>query len=160
MPKLYFRYGTMGSSKTANALMTRFNYIEKGMKVLLLKPSVDDRYEEDIVQSRIGLSAEAELFRNIDDLTSYGHRWCDVVVVDEAQFCTKGQVEQLKLIAETHSPVFAYGLRTNFKSELFEGSKRLFELADSITEIKSICHCGNKAIINARIVNDHIVYDG
>lgn len=166
IPKLYFRYGAMGSSKTANALMTKFNYEEKGYKVLLLKPSIDDRYGETVVKSRIGLSSEAKQFRKSDNLrfVHYGMKpdiiEYDAIIVDEGQFCTARQIEQLKQIATVEIPVFVYGLRTNFKSELFEGSKRLFEIADSITEIKSICSCGSKAIINARLNDGMIVREG
>src|SRR5690625_3383976 len=154
----------MGSSKTANALMTKFNYEEKGYKVLLLKPAIDDRYGSDIVRSRIGLSAKAKLFGVYSKLEFIHYNYepfvieYDVIILDEGQFCTANQANQLKQIAENDISVFVYGLRTNFKSELFEGSKRLFEIADSITEIKSICHCGSKAIINARIVNGEIAY--
>ena len=161
MPKLYYRHGCMSSSKTANALMTKFNYEEKGYKVLLLKPSIDNRDSITKVKSRIGLESEAILFQPTDDLKKI--YWNDTpyancIIVDEAQFLTAKQVEQLKDLTYT-IPVFCYGLRSNFKSYLFEGSKRLFELADSITELKSICKCGNKAIINAKYKNGKIVYD-
>jgi thymidine kinase len=168
MAKLYWRFGTMGSSKTANALMTKFNYEEKGYKVLLLKPSIDDRDGNNIIKSRIGLQAEARLINKNDDIyVIFTYIFCDinplpdVIIIDEAQFLTNIQIEDLKRIAMIFNiPVFCYGLRTDFKSNLFEGSKRLFEIADSISEIKSICHCGNKAIINARVKDNKIVYDG
>lgn len=168
MAKIYFRYGTMGSSKTANALMTKFNYEEKGYKVLLLKPSTDNRDGKTIIKSRIGLEAEAKLINKNDDIyVIFTEIFCDInplpntIIVDEAQFLTKLQIEDLKRIAMIFDiPVFCYGLRTDFQSNLFEGSKRLFEIADSISELKSICHCGNKAIINARIVNNKIIYTG
>lgn len=157
MAKLYFKFGAMGSSKTANALMTRFNYIEKGRNVLLLKPSVDTRDGKTTIGSRIGLSAEADVVypdTNIEDFVFERNKSSktDVIIVDECQFLTKEQVYQLKNISSFWNiPVLCYGLRTNYKLQLFEGSKALFELADSISEIKSICSCGEKAIINARI---------
>lgn len=159
MAKLYYKYGAMGSSKTANALMTKFNYEEKGKRVLLLKPAVDDRDGTNVVKSRIGLEANAECIDNNCDIKKYivqKHRNketkkfdFDVIIVDECQFFTAQQVLMLGNIASfLDIPVICYGLRTNYKLELFEGSKALFELADSIQEIKTICKCGNKAIIN------------
>lgn len=159
MAKLYYKYGAMGSSKTANALMTKFNYEEKGKRVLLLKPAVDDRDGTNVVKSRIGLEANAECIDNNCDIKKYivqKHRNketkkfdFDVIIVDECQFFTAQQVLMLRNIASfLDIPVICYGLRTNYKLELFEGSKALFELADSIQEIKTICKCGNKAIIN------------
>lgn len=159
MAKLYFKYGTMGSSKTAQALMTKFNYEEKGKKVLLLKPSTDDRDGKYCVKSRIGLEAIAIVVKNnMTILASIGlnkyeglNSKYDVIIVDEAQFLTSKQVEELRMIVDMHCiPVLCFGLKTTSKSYLFEGSKRLLEIADSISEIKSICKCGNKAIINAR----------
>ena len=164
MEKLYFRYGNMNSSKTAIALMTRFNYIEKGYDVLLLKPSIDDRDgDNNIIKSRIGLEAKCVTFNSTDNLFDLVFEliFVDCVIVDECQFATVEQIEQLKKITESIKiPVFCYGLRTDYMSHLFDASKRLFEIADSISEIKSICHCGNKAIINARYVDDKIIYDG
>lgn len=159
MAKLYFKYGAMGSSKTANALMTKFNYEEKGKRVLLLKPTVDNRDGANVVKSRIGLEANAECIDNNCDIKKYivqKHRNketkkfdFDVIIVDECQFFTAQQILMLRNIASfLDIPVICYGLRTNYKLELFEGSKALFELADSIQEIKTICKCGNKAIIN------------
>lgn len=159
MAKLYYKYGAMGSSKTANALMTKFNYEEKGKRVLLLKPTVDNRDGANVVKSRIGLEANAECIDNNCDIKKYivqKHRNketkkfdFDVIIVDECQFFTAQQVLMLRNIASfLDIPVICYGLRTNYKLELFEGSKALFELADSIQEIKTICKCGNKAIIN------------
>lgn len=165
MAKLYFKYGAMGSSKTANALMTKFNYEEKGKRVLLLKPAVDDRDGATVVQSRIGLKAEAECIDKDCNIKKYivqKHRNketkefdFDVIIVDECQFFTTMQILMLRNIASfLDIPVICYGLRTNYKLELFEGSKALFELADSIQEIKTICKCGNKAIINVLKDND------
>lgn len=169
MSKLYYKYGSMGSSKTANALMTKFNYEEKGKKVLLLKPSVDTRDGKDIIKSRIGLEAKAECIDSDCDIKKYiveNHRNkktkkfdFDVIIVDECQFLTKEQVLTLRNIASfLDVPVLCYGLRTTFKHTLFEGSKALFELADSIQEIKTICKCGNKAIINV-LKDDNINMD-
>ena len=154
MAKLYFKYGAMGSSKTANALITKFNYEERGMRVWLIKPSIDDRDGADIIRSRIGLEEHAfvatptsDLFAEFSKLEGY-----HAVIADECQFFTTAQVDQLrKIVDELDIPVLCFGLRTDFLTHLFEGSRRLFEVADSVTEIKTICSCGNKAIVNARI---------
>ena len=154
MAKLYFKYGAMGSSKTANALITKFNYEERGMKVWLIKPSVDVRDGADVVRSRIGLSAEAEVITPDKDIFEeyQKHSEFDVIITDECQFFTPAQIDQLrKIVDEMNIPVLCYGLRTDFLTTLFPGSRRLFEVADSITEIKTICGCGKKAIVNARI---------
>ena len=167
MAKLYFKYGAMGSSKTAQALITKFNYEEKGMRVLLLKPAVDTRDGETIVKSRIGLESEALVFgrdANLFDIIRYNDiaRYPDAVIIDEAQFLTRKQVEQLRMAVDKENiAVLCFGLRTDFQIRLFEGSKALFELADSISEIKSVCKCGNKASVNARIDKDgKIITDG
>jgi thymidine kinase len=154
MAKLYFKYGAMGSSKTANALITKFNYEERGMKVWLIKPSTDTRDGVAVVQSRIGLMAEAEVITPEKDIFSeFGlHSDCDVIIADECQFLTAGQIDDLRrIVDELEVPVLCFGLRTDFLTHTFEGSHRLFEVADSITEIKTICKCGKKAIVNARI---------
>lgn len=167
MPKLYFKYGTMGSSKTAQALMCKFNYEERGFKVLLIKNLVDKRDVQNgkvVVKSRIGLFAECKTFEKDTNLfemvkkEGFLKNKC-VVIVDEAQFLTKKQVEELKEVSN-YVPVLCYGLLTNFKTELFEGSKRLVEIADSLHELKSICRCGKKSNVNARLVNGKIVTDG
>ena len=167
MAKLYFKYGAMGSSKTAQALITKFNYEEKGMRVLLLKPAVDTRDGETIVKSRIGLESEALVFgryANLFDIIRYNDiaRYPDAVIIDEAQFLTRKQVGQLRMAVDKENiAVLCFGLRTDFQIRLFEGSKALFELADSISEIKSVCKCGNKASVNARINKDgKIITDG
>ena len=185
MGKLVFYYGPMGCSKTANALMTRFQYLSKNKSVWLIKPSIDTR--DDIidkdgnrvafVKSRIGLEAEAVLIDQQTDLYSeYITKYCkiisyvpaghghahacqgtadvvyDVIICDEAQFLTELQVEQLKDIASlTNTDILCFGLRTDFKTKLFPGSKRLFELADKTIELESICECGQPALINARV---------
>jgi thymidine kinase len=153
MAKLYFKYGAMGSSKSAQALITQFNYEELGMRVWLIKPSIDDRDGANIVKSRIGLSREADVVFPQDDIrdryTQAGT--CDVIIADEAQFLTPAQIDQLReLVDERNIPVLCFGLRTDFLTHLFPGSQRLMELADSITEIKNVCACGSKATVNAR----------
>lgn len=164
MAKLYFKYGAMGSSKTANALITKFNYEERGMKVWLIKPSTDNRDGESTVRSRIGLSAEAQAIpagMNIENEYK-NHGDCDVIIADECQFFTEKQIDQLRnLVNDRELPVLCFGLRTDFMTKLFPGSRRLFEVADSITEIKTICRCGSKAIVNARIdSNGNVLTEG
>lgn len=164
MAKLYYKYGAMGSSKTANALITKFNYEERGMRVWLVKPSVDDRDGAEAVRSRIGLEAQADvIFPQTDVFEEYKkHRDCDVVIADECQFLTASQIDGLRrIVDELDVPVLCYGLRTDFLTRLFEGSRRLFEIADSITEIKTICACGKKALVNARIDGEgNVVVEG
>ena len=163
MPKLYFRYGCMGSSKTANALMVKFNYEEKGYKVALMKPSVDDRDGADIIKSRIGLQSKTIVISKAEDIKEWYlslPNKPNVIIVDEAQFLTESQVNQLKDIAIEYIPVLCFGLKSDFMTHLFEGSKRLFEIADSIQEIKSICKCGRKAEVNARVKNSKIIDTG
>ena len=164
MAKLYFKYGAMGSSKTAQALITKFNYEERGMRVWLIKPATDDRDGATVIRSRIGLAAEAEVIAPDDDIRAIfdakGPR--DVIIADECQFLTPAQIEALReIVDEEDIPVLCFGLRTDFQTKLFPGSERLFELADSITEIKTICECGSKATVNARIGPDgRIVTEG
>lgn len=167
MAKLYFKYGVMGSSKTAQALMCRFNYMEKGYEVLLLKSAIDTRDKENeniVVKSRIGLMAKCETVTCEDDLFEFVKsrdflRSKCVVIVDEVQFLSSKQIEQLKEVS-VYVPVLCYGLLTNFKTQLFEGSKRLVEIADSLHELKSVCRCGKKANVNARFIDGKIVTDG
>ncbi len=154
MAKLYFKYGAMGSSKTAQVLITKFNYEEKGMRVWLLKPSTDNRDGADVIMSRIGLSAKGEIIYPETNLfTEYEkHREADVIIVDECQFLSEAQIDQLRDLVDLKDiPVLCFGLRTDFLTQSFTGSRRLFEVADSITEIKTICKCGSKAIVNARL---------
>lgn len=165
MAKLYFTYGTMGSSKTAQALMLRFSFIERGQNVLFLKPSIDTRDGENMIKSRIpGLEAPVTVYApddNILDLFNFKFLSLDCVIVDEVNFSTGLQIEQLKYIAEEFNiPVHTFGLRADFQTNLFTGSKRLFEIADTISEIKSPCHCGRKTIVNARFKGKKIIYDG
>ena len=164
MAKLYFKYGAMGSSKTANALITKFNYEERGMRVWLIKPSIDNRDGADAVKSRIGLYANAYVVTPDKDLIEEykSHKDINVIIADECQFLTPDQIDDLrKIVDEYDIPVLCFGLRTDFLTHLFPGSRRLFEVADSISEIKTICTCGKKAIINARIdENGKIVTEG
>ena len=152
MAKLHFRYGAMGSSKTAQALMTRFNYLERGRKVLLLKPALDTRDGKTIIKSRVGLAAEAVVLCPESDILEIVslHR-PDVVILDEAQFVSEEHIFQLRdIVSKYNIPVLCFGLRTDFQGKLFPGSKALFELADEIQEVRSICDCGANALINAR----------
>ena len=155
MAKLYFKYGAMGSSKTAQALITKFNYEERGMRVWLIKPALDTRDGKSTIKSRIGLSAECDTVREEDDLFALyesAHGSADVIIADECQFFIDAHVDALRrLVDEYNIPVLCFGLRTDFLCHLFPGSKRLFEVADSIAEIKTICDCGAKATVNARL---------
>lgn len=154
MAKLYFKYGAMGSSKSANALITKFNYEERGMKVWLIKPAVDTRDGKQTLKSRIGLCAEADVIGENESILSLLSEKpeVDVIISDECQFFTESQIDELREIVDLKDiPVMCFGLRTDFKTRLFEGSRRLFEVADSITEIKTICSCGRKATVNARV---------
>ena len=166
MAKLYFKYGAMGSSKTAQALITKYNYEENDLKVWLIKPSADTRDGVQILRSRIGLAATVEVIApemDVYDLfqkTRAGE--CNVIIVDECQFLTEAQIDQLRTIVNDFNiPVMCFGLRTDFQTRLFPGSRRLMEVADTIQEIKTICDCGAKATVNARIDGQgHIVTEG
>ncbi len=165
MAKLYFKFGAMGCSKTAQALITKFNYEERNMKVLLLKPAIDTRDGATVVKSRIGLQQDAVAVASDENLyelylKKYSDR--DVIIVDECQFLTPEQVDELAdIVIEKNVPVLCFGLATDFTTHLFPGSKRLFEIAESISEIKSVCTCGAKATVNARLDDDgKIVTEG
>ena len=164
MAKLYFKYGAMGSSKSAQALITQFNYEELGMTVWLIKPSTDTRDGADIIRSRIGLQRSAQIItpeQNIlEEYRKIGAR--SVVIADEAQFFTPEQIDQLRELVDSEDvPVLCFGLRTDFLTHFFPGARRLMELADSITEIKTVCACGRKATVNARIdANGRIITHG
>ncbi|MGM9589753.1 MAG: thymidine kinase [Faecousia sp.] len=165
MAKLYFKYGAMGSSKTAQALITKYNYEENDLKVWLIKPSADTRDGVQILRSRIGLAAAVEVIAPEEDIlarfrqTQMGS--CDVIIVDECQFLTEEQIDQLRdIVNEYNIPVMCFGLRTDFQTRLFPGSRRLMEVADTIQEIKTICDCGAKATVNARISDGYIVTEG
>ena len=161
MAKLYFRYGAMGSSKTANALMVKFNYEERGQKVILAKPETDTRDGDGIISSRIGLSSpcitvQKLIHTDFSEIMEY-----NAVIVDEAQFLTSKEVDALARIVDyADIPVMCYGLRTDFQGNLFEGSRHLFEVADTVDEIKTICWCGHKATYNARYNESGIVRNG
>lgn len=165
MAKLYFKYGAMGSSKTAQALITKYNYEENDLKVWLIKPSADTRDGVQILRSRIGLAATVEVISPETDIlarfvqTRMGQ--CDVIICDECQFLTEAQIDQLRAVVNEHNiPVMCFGLRTDFQTRLFPGSRRLMEVADTIQEIKTICDCGAKATVNARINDGYIVTEG
>lgn len=166
MAKLYFKYGAMGSSKTAQALITKYNYEENDLSVWLIKPSADTRDGQQVLRSRIGLEAMVEVIppdMNIYDRFRETKRGsCDVIIVDECQFLTEDQIDQLRTIVNDENiPVMCFGLRTDFQTRLFPGSRRLMEVADSILEIKTICDCGAKATVNARIDGSgHIITEG
>lgn len=157
--KLYFRYGTMGSAKTALLLTTAYNFEERHMDYICLKPIIDTREEKSVIRSRIGIEREcrwiyetSNLYEMAKDLYRKENRVPEWYLIDEAQFLTEAQVDQLSRIVDDFGcNVMCYGLRTDFQTHLFEGSRRLFEIADTIDEIKSTCNCGNKTIVNARI---------
>ena len=164
MAKLYFKYGAMGSSKSAQALITQFNYEELGMSVWLIKPSVDTRDGADVIRSRIGLERRAQVITPEQDIVKEYRKAGrhDVIIADEAQFFTPKQIDQLRELVDTDDlPVLCFGLRTDFLTHFFPGAQRLMELADSLTEIKTVCACGRKATVNARIdVYGRIVTEG
>ena len=157
MAKLYFYYSAMNAGKTTTLLQSAHNYRERGMRVLIFTPKLDFRGGSGTVASRIGLSAEGQAFERDDDLEAWTrddiakHGKLDCVLVDEAQFLTKAQVWQLsEIVDRLRIPVLCYGLRTDFRGELFEGSQYLLAWADELTEIKTICHSGKKARMNER----------
>lgn len=160
MGKLVFYYGTMGSAKTANALMTRYQYIQNGRSVWLIKPATDTRDDKDgktIIKSRIGLEAESRAILDSDNLfnvfTDYwGYNMPDVIICDEAQFFSSAQINQLRDMATfLKIDILCFGLKTNFMTRSFEGSARLFELADELIKLDNICDCGQPALVNARL---------
>ena len=158
MAKLYFRYGAMGSSKTANAIMVQYNYVERGQKVLMVKPRLDTRDGARTVRSRSGLETECVFMEEVPDLPLDD---IDCVIVDEAQFLTKEQVAFLvHIVDDLNIPVIAYGLRADFQGNFFEGSQWLMAWADTIEEVKTICWCGKKATCNARVFNGKVVKEG
>ena len=166
MAKLYFKYGAMGSSKTAQALITKYNYEENGLRVWLIKPSADTRDGQDLLRSRIGLTAKVEVIPPVMNVLQRfqekGPGFCHVIIADECQFLTPEQIDELREIVDQYDiPVICFGLRTDFLTRLFPGSLRLMEVADTIQEIKTICDCGAKATVNARIDGTgHIVTEG
>ena len=167
MSKLYFRYGAMNSGKSTNLMQGAYNYEERGMKVLLIKPSTDKKGGDKLV-SRLGVERKVDLLIN-DDQNIYNEvkKWqdekykIDCILVDEVQFFKAYQIDQLFEIAVCLDiPVICYGLRTDFKMQGFEGSTRLLLLAHSIEELKTICKCGKKAILNGRKINGKFVFEG
>ena len=166
MAKLYFKYGAMGSSKTAQALITKYNYEENDMSVWLIKPSADTRDGQQLLRSRIGLEAQVEVISPEKDVYQMyivsRQDKCDAIIVDECQFLTESQIDQLRAIVNDFNvPVMCFGLRTDFQTRLFPGSRRLMEVADTIQEIKTMCDCGAKATVNARIDGSgHIITEG
>ncbi len=158
MAKLYFRYGAMGSSKTANAIMVQYNYQERGQKVLMVKPQLDNRDGARTVLSRCGLNTKCVFMEEVPGMDVTGY---DCVIVDEAQFLTKEQVAHLvKIVDEMNIPVICYGLRADFQGNFFEGSQWLMAWADTIEEVKTICWCGRKATCNARVMNGKVIKEG
>lgn len=172
MAKLYFRYGAMGSSKSANILMVRYNYEERGQYAILLKPRTDDRDGEHKIQSRIGLSAPAEyvddFLKEISKLWNgketeylYHGKKVNAILVDEAQFLSPEEVDALSDVVDFYEIlVLCYGLRTDFLNHLFPGSRRLMEIADVIEEVPTVCWCGKRAQCNTRYSNGKIVREG
>ena len=167
--KLYFKYGTMGSAKTALLLTHAYNFEERGMKYLCMKPIIDDRENDNVIRSRIGIERkcswiypDSDLYAMLKKIFEDTLSVKDWILIDECQFLSADQIDQLARIVDDYGVnVVCYGLRTDFQSHAFEGSQRLFELADSIEEIKSTCSCGRKTIINARIDSTgNIVTDG
>ena len=158
MAKLYFRYGAMGSSKTANAIMVDYNYRERGQKSLILKPQLDTRDGGHVVASRSGLCAPCLYFEELDTINPKDY---DCIIVDEAQFLTKEQVQRLvDIVDRLNVPVICYGLRADFQQNLFECSKWLLAWADTIEEVKTVCWCGRKATCNARISGGKVIKAG
>lgn len=155
MAKLYFRHGAMGSSKTANALMVEHNYYERGKKALLVKPQMDDRDGQRMIKSRMGLERPCIFVEELVRMPDSELQQYDCIIVDEAQFMTKSQVEfLLHIVDDLDRPVICYGLRTDFQREVFEGSLWLLAWADVIEEIKTVCWCGQGATCNARYNED------
>lgn len=161
MAKLYFYYGAMGSSKTANALMAEYNYLERGQKVLLAKTGIDTRDGVNIIRSRIGLQKECVLLEAVCEMSDEELKSYNAVIVDEIQFAKREQIDFLAhVVDDLNVPVLCYGLRSDFQLNLFEGSERLLAIADEIKEVKTVCWCGKKAICNARYNKHGIVRSG
>jgi thymidine kinase len=162
MSKLYFRYGAMNSGKTAALLQVAHNYEEKGMKVIVIKPSIDTKGEEKVT-SRLGIERKVDVLLGPDEgvmehMVAYKP---NAIIIDEAQFLTKDQVDELYTMTKVFDvPVLAYGLRCDFQMKGFPGASRLLELADDIEELKTICRCGKKATQNVRLINGMPVFEG
>lgn len=161
MASLYFKYGVMGAAKSAELLTTKYRYEETGQKVMCLKADRDTRDGECIIKSRLGLSAKANNVSEIIGKSKTYFCGYSIILVDEAQFCTTEEIDLFaKIVDEYNVPVICYGLKTDFQNHLFEGSKRLLEIADNISEIRTVCWCGKKAICNARYNEFGIVRTG
>lgn len=163
MAKLYFRHGTVGSAKTLNLLAVAHNYRQQGKKVLVMKPDLDVRFGKERVKSRAGLEMTADvLIENADSLKHIDYTGISCILVDEVQFVSAAVIEELRRITmDWNIPILCYGLRTDFKSKLFEGSARLLELADSIEEVKATCHfCEKKSIMNLKHSNGVATNEG
>ncbi len=162
MAKLFFRHGAMGSSKTANALMVEYNYYERGKKALLLKPRLDNRDGEAVIASRMGLSKECKFVEDLTEMSDDEIRTYDCIIVDEAQFCKKSDIELfIHIVDDLGISVICYGLRTDFQRVPFEGSTWLLAWADVIEEIKTVCWCGQGAQCNTRIDGEgHVIKTG
>ncbi len=161
MAKLYFYYGAMGSSKSANALMAEYNYRERGQLVLLAKTNIDTRDGKNTIKSRIGLQRDCLLLSDVCAMKDESIQKFDAVIVDEIQFANREQVDFLAhIVDDLNVPVMCYGLRSDFQLNLFEGSERLLAIADEIKEIKTVCWCGKKATCNARYNEHGIVRNG
>ena len=167
--KLYFRFGTMGSAKTALLLTTAYNFEERKMDYVCMKPVIDDREKDSVIRSRIGIERRCcwiypntNMYQMLVEMFESEGRLKEWVLIDESQFLTAEQVDQLAQVVDEYGVnVMCYGLRTDFQTHLFEGSRRLFDLADTIDEIKSTCTCGRKTIVNARIDrNGDVILDG
>ena len=155
MAKLYFYYGAMGSSKTANALMADYNYRERGQKTILAKTNIDTRDGKNVIWSRIGLERECVLLSDVCAMSEEELRTYDAIIVDEIQFAKREQIDFLAHIVDyLKVPVLCYGLRSDFQLNLFEGSERFLAIADELHEVKTVCWCGKKATCNARY-NEH-----
>lgn len=163
MAKLYFRYGTVGSAKTLNLLAVAHNYRQQGKKILLMKPELDNRFGKDRIKSRAGLECQADvLIVNEKSIQGMDYTGVSCILVDEVQFLSPKVIEELRRITlDWEIPIICYGLRTDFKSHLFEGTQRLLELADSIEEVKATCYfCNRKSIMNLKHVNGVATNEG
>ncbi len=163
MAKLYFRHGTVGSAKTLNLLAVAHNYKQQGKKIILMKPDLDSRFGKERIKSRAGLEMQADvLIVNEKSLVGIDYTGVSCVLVDEAQFLGARVIDELRRVTlDWDLPIICYGLRTDFKSHLFEGSHRLMELADSIEEVKATCHyCNRKSIMNLKHVNGLATNEG
>lgn len=167
MAELIFYYGPMGCSKTANALMTRYNAVSNHQHVWLIKPAIDTRDNrrladgtiKSLVRSRVGIEAEAQPISHTEHINPPPH--AQLIICDEAQFLQPWQVDELNEIAKDFDiPVMCYGLRTDFKTNFFPGSKRLFEIADRLIELETFCECGHKAVLTAKFSNGELVTAG